>query len=218
MPIQVSGPCRDQSAGIDVVGSIVKRASYCHFVPEGGARTKLRASKSLRYGPLVPPRSRKFPFLIETQYHLARMAPVTSPTTIVDTLGRRGLRLTGARRRVADMLDRRGGTFTAADLLDDAERHDVAIGRATVFRSLDLFTDLGLLERIDLPTGDHAYVVCEPVHHHHVVCSVCGRQTEVEDAGVQAILAEMERQTGYRIDRHRLELYGTCPSCGGDGR
>ena len=140
-------------------------------------------------------------------------APVSTPASIVDTLGRRGRRLTGARRRVADLLDRHAGTFTAADLLDDAGQQDVPIGRATVFRSLDLFTDLGLLERIDLPTGEHAYVVCEPVHHHHIVCSVCGRQTEVEDAGVQAILAQMERQTGYHIDRHRLELYGTCPAC-----
>jgi len=141
------------------------------------------------------------------------MTPVTTPASIVDTLGRQGRRLTGPRRRVADLLNRRGGTFTAADLLDDAGRQDVPVGRATVFRSLDLFTDLGLLERIDLPTGEHAYVVCEPVHHHHVVCSMCGRQTEVADAGVQAIVAQMERQTGYRIDRHRLELYGTCPDC-----
>lgn len=137
----------------------------------------------------------------------------SAPTSIVDTLGRRGRRLTGPRRRVADLLDRRGGTFTAADLLDDAGQQDVPIGRATVFRSLDLFTNLGLLERIDLPSGEHAYVVCEPVHHHHVVCSVCGRQTEVDDAGVEAIVAEMERQTGYRIDQHRLELFGTCPDC-----
>ena len=147
------------------------------------------------------------------------MARHTSAAPIAETLGRRGLRLTGARRRVADMLEHRRGTFTAADLLEDADRRDATVGRATVFRSLDLFTELGLLERIDLPTGDHAYVVCEPVHHHHVVCSVCGRQTEVEDAGVQAILSQMEQETGYRIDRHRLELYGTCPACSsGDPR
>jgi Fur family ferric uptake transcriptional regulator len=146
------------------------------------------------------------------------MTPATYDTTtsqapIVETLGRRGLRLTGARRRVADLLGQRAGTFTAADLLDDADRRAVPIGRATVFRALDLFTELGLLERIDLPSGEHAYVACEPVHHHHLVCSVCSRQTEVDDAGVQGIVAAMERQTGYRIDKHRLELYGTCPDC-----
>ena len=131
----------------------------------------------------------------------------------VEALKRGGHRLTGPRRRVADLLARREGTFTAADLLEDASRRSERIGRATVFRALELFTELGLLERIDLPTGDHAYVACEPVHHHHVICSSCGRQTEVDDAGVQAIVAEMAGRTGYRIDSHRLELYGTCPNC-----
>lgn len=139
--------------------------------------------------------------------------PSAKEQPIVETLGRRGHRLTAPRRRVAELLGERSGTFTAADLLDDADRRSLPIGRATVFRALDLFTDLGLLERIDLPSGEHAYVVCEPLHHHHVVCSVCGRQTEVDDAGVQAIVAEMERRTGYRIDQHRLELFGTCPAC-----
>jgi Fur family ferric uptake transcriptional regulator len=137
--------------------------------------------------------------------------PQTPP--IVKALERRGHRLTRPRRHVADLLDRRTGTFTAADLLSDADRRDLPIGRATIFRALELFTEMGLLERIDLPSGEHAYVACEPVHHHHVVCSSCGRQTEVDDAGVQAIVSAMERRTGYRIDRHRLELYGTCPAC-----
>lgn len=127
---------------------------------------------------------------------------------------RRSHRLTGPRRRVADLVRARRGTFAAADLLHDAAlQAGRPIGRATIFRTLELFTELGLLERIDLPTGEHAYVACEPLHHHHVICSNCGRQTEVDDAGVQAIVNEMARRTGYRIDRHRLELYGTCPSC-----
>lgn len=141
------------------------------------------------------------------------MAAATSGQPIVTALEERGHRLTRPRRRVAELLAKRRGTFTAADLLDDAGRRALPIGRATVFRALELFTELGLLERIDLPTGEHAYVACEPVHHHHVVCSVCGRQTEVDDAGVQAIVSEIARRTGYRIERHRLELYGTCPGC-----
>src|SRR5207245_1272909 len=65
----------------------------------------------------------------------------------------------------------------------------------------------------DLPTGDHAYVVCEPAHHHHVVCSRCGRSTEIDDRGIRAITKKIARRTGYRIDRHRLELFGLCKSC-----
>lgn len=85
--------------------------------------------------------------------------------------------------------------------------------RATVFRSLDVLTDLGVVERLDLPTGEHAFVRCDPAHHHHIVCSTCGRSTEVDDNGLEAVAAAIERQSGYRVDTHRLELFGQCPAC-----
>jgi Fur family ferric uptake transcriptional regulator len=124
-----------------------------------------------------------------------------------------GHRVTGARRTVADLIAQREGHFTAADLLADARARRLTIGRASVFRALDLFTELKALERIDLPSGEHAYVACEPAHHHHVVCRACGRVTEVEDAGLATVAAEMARRSGYAIESHRLELFGLCPDC-----
>jgi Fe2+ or Zn2+ uptake regulation protein len=132
---------------------------------------------------------------------------------LVRALDRAGYRLTEPRRAVADLITQRDGHFTAADLIDEARDRRLGIGRATIFRALDLFTELNVLERLDLPTGEHAYVPCEPAHHHHVVCSRCGRTTEAEDHGLQAMVDEVARHTGYRIDDHRLELYGLCPTC-----
>ncbi len=132
---------------------------------------------------------------------------------LVTALDRAGYRLTEPRRAVAELITRRDGHFTAADLIDEARDRRLGIGRATIFRALELFTERNVLERRDLPTGEHAYVPCEPAHHHHVVCSRCGRTTEAEDHGLQAIVDEVARHTGYRIDDHRLELYGLCPTC-----
>jgi Fur family transcriptional regulator, ferric uptake regulator len=133
----------------------------------------------------------------------------------VAALERSGHRVTEPRTLVAELIASQGGHFTAADLLDRAHDRRLHLGRATIFRSLDLFTELGALERLDLPSGEHAYVACEPVHHHHVVCSRCGRSTEVDDPGMQAVVDEIAQRTGYRIDRHRLELYGLCTKCQG---
>jgi Fur family ferric uptake transcriptional regulator len=139
--------------------------------------------------------------------------PTPKPKGFVTALEETGRRLTGPRRRMAELLDRRRGTFTAADLLDEADLGGPPIGRATVFRALELFTELGLLERIDLPSGEHAYVVCEPAHHHHVVCRNCAQSVEVEDSGLQSVVSEIARRSGYVIDTHRLELFGLCPAC-----
>ncbi len=124
-----------------------------------------------------------------------------------------GYRLTGPRRVVASLVEERVGPFTAADLVRDAQARRSPVGRATVFRSLDLFASLGLVERLDLPSGEHAYVRCESGHHHHVVCTSCGRTAEVEDCGMTAIAQEVSRRSGYRVDEHRLELFGICPGC-----
>lgn len=132
---------------------------------------------------------------------------------LVAALDRAGYRLTEPRRAVAELIVQRDGHFTAADLIDEARDRRLGIGRATIFRALDLFADLNVLERLDLPTGEHAYVPCEPAHHHHVVCSRCGRTTEAQDHGLQGVVDDIARRTGFAIESHRLELYGVCPAC-----
>ena len=139
---------------------------------------------------------------------------MTSPQPLVDALGRGGYRSTEPRRVVAELIVARDGHFTANDLIDDAQARDLDIGRATIFRALDLFTELEVLERIDLPNGDHAYVPCLPQHHHHhIVCDTCGRVTEVEDLGLGGAISEIETTTGWTVETHRLEMFGRCPDC-----
>jgi Fur family ferric uptake transcriptional regulator len=137
----------------------------------------------------------------------------SAPNPLVEALDRAGYRLTEPRRAVADLVAAREGHFTAADLVADARRHRRSIGRATIFRALDVFADLGLVERVDLPAGDHAYVACDPVHHHHAICTSCGRSMDVADLGLDAVLGDVGRRLGFRITSHRLELFGLCAAC-----
>jgi len=124
-----------------------------------------------------------------------------------------GYFVTEPRRVVAGMVAERDSHFTANDLVGEAKRSRLGVGRATVFRALELFEQLGLVERLDLPNGGHAYVACQPAHHHHVICTGCGRSAEVGDLGVSSIALEVESQTGFTLDSHRIELYGVCPEC-----
>jgi Fur family ferric uptake transcriptional regulator len=134
------------------------------------------------------------------------------PSTL-SALDDAGYRRTGARRSIADLISERNGPFTAADLVEDARARRLRIGRATIFRTIDVLAELHAVERLDLPSGDHAYVACDPVHHHHVVCSDCGASRDVDDAGWRSVVGDIERRTGYRIDDHRLELFGVCADC-----
>ena len=138
---------------------------------------------------------------------------MSDPVPVRTALDDAGYRSTDARRAIAELIAARTAHFTAADLVADARRRRLGVGRATIFRTLDLLADLHAVERIDLPSGEHAYVACEPAHHHHVVCSNCGRSRDIDDAGWRGVLRDVERRTGYLIDDHRLELFGRCPDC-----
>jgi Fur family transcriptional regulator, ferric uptake regulator len=134
-------------------------------------------------------------------------------TPFLTALERGGYRLTEPRRDVAHLIADQSGHFAAADLVAEARSRRLGVGRATIFRTLDILVDLDRVERIDLPTGEHAYVACEPAHHHHVICSRCGNTLDIDDAGLRKVVGQIARRTGYRIDDHRLELFGLCPDC-----
>jgi Fur family transcriptional regulator, ferric uptake regulator len=133
--------------------------------------------------------------------------------TIVTAFDDAGYRITEPRRLLAGLIGEQAGHFTADDLVSTSRRRRLGVGRATIFRSLDILTDLGIVERLDLPTGEHAFVACDAAHHHHLVCSQCGRSTDVGDLGIGRILDEVARRSGYRIESHRLELFGVCATC-----
>jgi Fe2+ or Zn2+ uptake regulation protein len=132
---------------------------------------------------------------------------------ILEAFDGAGYRLTSPRRALASLIGSQTGHFTADELLEESGRRRLGLGRATIFRALEVLATLGMIERLDLPSGGHAFVACEPSHHHHVVCSSCGNSAGVSDNGLGEVAAAIERETGYRVDTHRLELFGMCPAC-----
>ncbi len=138
---------------------------------------------------------------------------MTDAAPLIAALDQAGFRLTEPRRAVADLIADQVGHFSAADLVAASRARRLGVGRATIFRTLDVLADLDLVERIDLPSGEHAYLACQPAHHHHVVCSGCGRSRDIDDAGLRAVVREIGRRTGYAIEGHRLEVFGRCPDC-----
>jgi Fur family ferric uptake transcriptional regulator len=135
------------------------------------------------------------------------------PRPILAALGSAGFRLTEPRRALAELIADQAGHFTAAELVGATRARRLGVGRATVFRTLEALESLKVVERIDLPSGGHAYVGCERAHHHHVICSRCGRTSEIDDTGLRTVVHEVASRTGYRVDEHRLELFGLCPAC-----
>jgi Fur family ferric uptake transcriptional regulator len=143
-----------------------------------------------------------------------RQSSTEGSAELVRALEDAGHRMTAERQVVAELIASRDGTFETADLVADSQRRQLGVARATIFRTLELLTGIGAVERLDLPNGEHSYVRCDSrSHHHHLVCTRCQRSVDLEQIGMTPIIADIEKQTGYRVDRHRVELFGLCPSC-----
>jgi Fe2+ or Zn2+ uptake regulation protein len=119
-------------------------------------------------------------------------------------------RVTEPRRRILRALAQHEGTLTTEALAQELK--SAGVGRATVFRTIDMLADLGVLHRVHA-NGCHAYTVCPPVHHHHLTCVSCGRVESLEGCGLEAQLVSVARDTGFAIDAHHVELTGRCASC-----
>ncbi len=136
---------------------------------------------------------------------------------ILERLDQEGYHLTSPRRAVLSEIIGRTTPFTSADLLEQIERKAPTIGRATVFRTIDLLCRLGVVQRIheDAAGGRcHAYLACDEHHHHHLICQSCGKVTDFrEDAALDALVRTVEQRTAFRVEAHRLELIGICPDC-----
>ncbi len=142
---------------------------------------------------------------------------MTDVAEILEQLDKEGYRLTGPRRLVLEEVAGRDAPFTSADLWASVQRSAPSVGRATVFRTLDLLTKLGVVQRIheDASGGRcHAYIVCDQSHHHHLICSGCGSVADFhEDRTLDALVREIERRTDFKVEGHRLELVGQCAEC-----
>jgi Fur family ferric uptake transcriptional regulator len=122
----------------------------------------------------------------------------------------RGYRVTPSRRAVIAAVLAQDGHFTADDLVNRCRGNG---GRATVFRTIRLLTDLGVVCRVLFEDGSMRYLVSQRGHHHHVVCTGCGHVDDLDQCAIKDALRELSEATGYEVEGHWLELYGRCAAC-----
>jgi Fur family transcriptional regulator, ferric uptake regulator len=130
-----------------------------------------------------------------------------------ERLAAAGERVTRQRLLVAEALRRADRHVTAEELYARLRRTEPTIGRATVFRAVERLVEAGLARRLELEGHVYAYVACEPEHHHHLACTVCGRVEEIDEAHVAPIAERVALERGFEIDDSRLDFYGRCASC-----
>lgn len=132
---------------------------------------------------------------------------------VLQSLQQAGYKVTSARRAVVEAVLGRERHFTGGDIVAEVAGADRSVGRATVFRTLEVLVDLGLIGRVHPPEGGQGYVLCPRGHHHHAICSQCGLVLDLPGCPLGTEVEKDARRAGFRLQGHRLEYYGLCQAC-----
>ncbi|AKI97002.1 hypothetical protein IX53_03265 [Kosmotoga pacifica] len=131
-------------------------------------------------------------------------------------LRRRKQRMTAQRELILKIfMDSEDEHMSAEEVYRKVLDRRLRISKATVYRTVDLLSDVGLLRRIVFRDGVIRYELVnkDEHHHHHIICTECGRVEEFPFDLLDDLEKLIEQSTGYKITDHQLKLYGLCSEC-----
>lgn len=128
--------------------------------------------------------------------------------TITERCEAKGLRMTEQRRTIAQVLEEATDHPDVEELYTRASERDPRISIATVYRTVKLFEEAGILERLEFGDGRARYEDAERDHHDHLIDLNSGEVIEFVDPEIEALQERIAAKLGYRLKGHRLELYG----------
>lgn len=134
-----------------------------------------------------------------------------------EKLSERGYKMTPQRKEILKIFVEKGGHMSAEDVYSVLRENDSEIGLATVYRALDLLSELGILVRLDFGDGCARYELntADPKlhHHHHLICLKCKKVIEFEEDLLDELEANIAKKSGFQILNHEVKFFGYCSDC-----
>lgn len=134
-------------------------------------------------------------------------------TDMRTALAAQGQRWTRAREVVLALLEGERMPVSAKEVFKKVRL--TGINLASIYRSMDLFLEKGVVDCVDSPGGVRRYELSDRFrpHHHHVVCRECGSTQDVAGCGVKGLEERAAQSTGFKILSHQFTFVGLCPDC-----
>lgn len=134
-----------------------------------------------------------------------------------EQLKEKGYKLTPQRRAIVDtIVDSEGQHLTAEEIYDELKKDCPEIGLATVYRTILLLEEIGIVSRLHLNDGCSRYELVhsdERHRHHHLICNCCNKVIEVEDDLLDELEDSIQNKFGFKIVDHSVKFYGYCKQC-----
>ncbi|MCY3986946.1 MAG: Fur family transcriptional regulator [Candidatus Dadabacteria bacterium] len=130
-----------------------------------------------------------------------------------DLLREKGLKSTTQRLAVIHVLHTSGKSLSVGEIHDGVKKLLGVAGLATIYRTLDIFEDLGIVKRLHFPDGGHGYAFSRGRHFHHMVCVDCRGVFDFPECPVEWLDYASAEKQGFRVKDHFIQLFGQCDKC-----
>lgn len=134
-------------------------------------------------------------------------------TEIIRRLRRSGYKVTPQRISIIKTMLGSKKILTPTALFQKVHRADPTVGEVTVYRTLNILSELELVCMVSTPENASGYIVRPSGHHDHLICSGCGKVVDFRNCNLSALERRLTSETGFVIKKHRLDLYGLCSHC-----
>lgn len=138
---------------------------------------------------------------------------MSSDRDLRDLLVRKGVRPTRQRLLVLTELADEPDDATAQTLWQRLRAHDEGVGLATVYRTLALLHEQGVVDSLSHHGGERCFRLCTDGHHHHLLCERCHRVVEIDECTLGSWVDDVARRHGFVASEHRVEISGVCEAC-----
>lgn len=132
-------------------------------------------------------------------------------TKAMKLLHAEGHKVTPRRKHMLDYFFNADGYRTAKDVIEHMKQIHQGISLDTVYRNLNLYDELGILETTELNAERHFRMNCAEHHHHHFICNDCGKTKKINACPMDDVQENL--LANYSIEGHKFEVYGLCPRC-----
>ena len=123
-------------------------------------------------------------------------------------------KLTGPRQAILDILRQQHHPMSNKEIFAALSKGDCDL--ATVYRSMHLLEEMGMVKRFDLGDGVARFELLaegDDGHHHHLVCTRCSEVVEIDECSMRSLEERIAESNGFKAVTHRLEFFGICPNC-----
>lgn len=135
-------------------------------------------------------------------------------TTTSDRMPKLGVRSTKQRTAVVKVLRDLDNFASAKSIHQELTRRRYKVGLTTVYRTLQSLADMGAVDVLHTASGESMYRHCmSEHHHHHLVCTDCGRTVEIDGGPVERWAESIVKEHGFELTGHTAEVFGRCPDC-----